>query len=143
MRVRVRLSVPAVRQLPWDIEDARDVLAQASRDQRDHQNVVRDAVKAAARADQVYRVELARRITELREAGQAAVLCDKLARGDPRIAELARDAMIAEGDKEIAISEGYRLHANRADSQELADWSKRRQLAEGYGSGPGPQWSKP
>jgi hypothetical protein len=127
-----------MRQLPWEISDARDVLAEASRQQSDHQDAIREAVKAAARTDQLYRVALARRIAELREQGNAATLCEKLARGDDEIAGLAYDAAVAEGDREIAVQEGWRLHANRKDSQELADWSKRRDLAEGYGQAPEP-----
>lgn len=122
--------------LPWEITDARDALANASVQQHDHQDVIRDAVKAAARADQFYRVALARKMAELREAGNAATLCEKLARGDEEIAGLAYDAAIAEGDREIAVQEGWRLHANRKDTEQLADWSKRRDLAEGYGDTP-------
>jgi hypothetical protein len=125
--------------LPWEIQDAREVLAQASRDQHDHQDAIREAVKAAARADQLYRVALANRIAELRRDGNAATLCDKLARGDERIAQLAYDAAAAEGDREIAVQEGWRLHANRKDSQELADWSKRRSLATDFGQVPEPR----
>jgi hypothetical protein len=119
--------------LPWEITDARDALANASISQHDHQNAVRDAVKAAARADQVYRVARARKTAELRDAGKAASLCDTLARGDPEVASLAYEAYVAEGDREIAVQEGWRLHANRRDTEQLADWSKRRQLAEYHG----------
>lgn len=125
--------------LPWEIRDARDVLAEASTQQHDHQETIKEAVKAAARADQLYRVAVAQKIAELRESGTAATLCEKLARGDERIAGLAYDAAVAEGDREIAIQEGWRLHANRKDSQELADWSKRRDLATDYGQDPVPQ----
>lgn len=119
--------------LPWEIEQARDVLAHASTQQHDHQEAIRDAVKRAARADQLYRVARARRTAELRDEGRAAVLCETLARGDENVAGLKYDADVAEGDREIAVQEGWRLHANRKDSQELADWSKRRQLAEYHG----------
>lgn len=127
------------RQLPWEIQDAREVLAEASRQQADHQDAIKEAVKAAARADQLYRVALAARIGELRREGMAAVLCDKLAKGDERIAGLAYDSAVAEGDREIAVQEGWRLHANRKDSQELADWSKRRDLAVDQGHVPEPR----
>lgn len=119
--------------LPWEIVEARDVLANASVQQLEHQAVIKDAVKAAARADQLYRVARARKIGELRDAGTAATLCEKLADGDPEIAALKADALVAEGSREVAVHEGWRLHANRKDSQELVDWSKRRDLAEGYG----------
>jgi hypothetical protein len=121
------------RQLPWEIQDARDVLAQASRDQSDQQEKIRDAVKAAARANHLHRVALARVIGKLRDAGKPVAVLSKLAQGDEAISLLRMEADEAEGDKEIAVQEGWRLNANRKDSQELADWSKRRELAEGYG----------
>jgi hypothetical protein len=127
--------------LPWEITQARDALADASRQQHDHQDTVRDAVKAAARADQSYRVARARKTAELRDSNMAATLCDTLARGDQEIAQLAHDAAVAEGDREIAIQEGWRLHANRRDTEQLADWSKRRDLAEGYYGAQDPKWS--
>lgn len=127
-----------MRRLPWEIQDAREVLAQASRDQADHQEAIREAVKAAARADHLHRVALAQKIAELREAGKAAALCSKLAQGDEQVSQLGYEAAIAEGDREIAVQEGWRLHANRKDSQELADWSKRRDLAVDHGQVPEP-----
>lgn len=127
------------RRLPWEIRDARDVLASASRQQEDHQETIKEAVKAAARADQLYRVALAQEIARLREAGTAATLCEKLARGDERIANLAYDAAVAEGDREIAIQEGWRLHANRKDSQQLSEWSMRRDLAVDFEQAPKPE----
>ena len=122
--------------LPWEIEQARDVLAHASTQQHDHQDVIRDAVKRAARADQLYRVARARKAGQLRDAGKPAVMCDTLARGDEEVAALKYDADVAEGDREVAVQEGWRLHANRKDSQELAEWSKRRDLAEFHGRNP-------
>lgn len=127
------------RRLPWEIEDARDVLAEASRQQADHEETIKEAVKAAARADQLYRVALAHKIAQLREEGMAASLCEKIARGDERIAGLAYDAAVAEGNREIAVQEGWRLHANRKDSQQLADWSRRRTLAEAFDQIPEPR----
>lgn len=124
--------------LPWEIETAREVLAEASRQQHAHQEKIKDAVRDAARSDQLYRVALARRMAELRESGMAASLCKELARGDEAIALLAYEAAITEGNREIAVQEGWRLHANRKDSQELADWSKRRDLAIDYGDTPAP-----
>ena len=130
-------------QLPWDIQEAHDILAEASRAQHDHQETIKKAVKAAAHADHLHRVALANKIGELRDAGTAAALCSKLAQGDETISLLARDAAEKEGDREIAVQEGWRLHASRKDLQELADWSKRRDLAEGYHGAQEPAWSGP
>lgn len=124
--------------LPWDINEARDNLHAASEQQHTHQERQREAVRAAARAEQVYRVARARRTAELRDEGYAASLCDTLARGDEQVAMLRRAADEAEGDREIAVQEGWRLHANRRDMEQLAQWSMRRNLAEGYGDTPDP-----
>lgn len=124
--------------LPWEIQDAREVLAQASRDQSNHQDAIRDAVKAAARASQLHAVATARKIGELRDAKTPAVLCSKLAQGDDYVAQLGYEAAVAEGDREVAVQEGWRLHANRKDSQELAAWSKARDLAIDRGQVPEP-----
>lgn len=129
--------------LPWEIVDARDALANASVQQHDHQDTIREAVKKAARADQLYRVARARRVAELREEGKAATLCETLARGDDNVAALAYDAAVAEGDREIAVQEGWRLHANRRDTEQLADWSKRRDLAEFRGDTPAREPDEP
>ena len=128
--------------LPWDMQEAYSVLQKASRAQHDHQEEIKKAVKAAAHADHLHRVALANKIAELRDAGTAAALCSKLAQGDETISLLARDAAEKEGDREIAVQEGWRLHASRKDLQELVDWSKRRDLAEGYHGSEEPQWSK-
>ena len=128
--------------LPWDVQQAYTVLAAASRAQHEHQEQIKAAVKEAAHADHLHRVALANKIAELRDGGQAAALCSKLAQGDETISLLARDAAVKEGDREIAVQEGWRLHASRKDLQELVDWSKRRDLAEGYGGQQEPQWSQ-
>lgn len=124
--------------LPWDIQQARDAFASATREQKAHQETVREAVKAAALADQRYRIARARVAGEMRDAGKPAVMCDTLARGDEEVAELARAAAVAEGDREIAVQEGWRLHANRKDTHQLATWSMRRDLAVDYGDDPEP-----
>lgn len=125
--------------LPWDLQQAHDVLEDASRAQHDHQQKIREAVKAAAQADHVHRVALAHKIGELRDNKVPAVLCSKLAQGDETISLLARTAAEAEGDREIAVQEGWRLHASRKDLQELTDWSKRRDLAIDRGQVPEPR----
>lgn len=131
------------RNLPWTIDDARDALAAATRQQTDHQDVIREKVKAAARTDQLYRVALARTIRELRKEGHAATLAKDLAKGAKDVSELAYDAAVAEGDREVAVQEGWRLHANRKDTEQLADWSKRRDLAEGCGRDAEPRYEDP
>jgi hypothetical protein len=119
--------------LPWEIQEARDALAAASRAQQKHSEVIRDAVRAAARADHLHRVAIAVKVAELREAGFPAALCSKMAQGDVAVSVLGEEAARLEGDREIAVQEGWRLHANRKDTQQLAEWSQRKDLAVDFG----------
>jgi hypothetical protein len=64
-----------------------------------------------------------------------------LAKGDQSIADLRYERDVALGVREAARQAVYRHSANRRDLEELVDWSKRRDLAEGYGNAPEPQWS--
>jgi hypothetical protein len=121
--------------LPWTITEARDVLAAASRAQYDHQAAIRDAVSAAGRTEQTYRVMRARITAEFRDKGDAATLCDTYARGQEGVAQALYEATVAEGDREIAVQEGWRLTRSRHDLHKLAEWSMRRDLAEGLGDG--------
>jgi hypothetical protein len=121
--------------LPWTIQDARDALAASSRAQSASENAVIEAVKAAAHAEKAYRVALAKKITELRAEGAAATTAADLARGDQHVAQLRFHRDVAEGVKEATVQSGWRASADRKDAQALADWSCRRELAEG-GAGP-------
>ena len=125
-------------QLPWEIQEARDVLAEASRDQANHRDKIKEAIKAHARAKHLHRVALAQKMAALRSAGTAAAMTSKLAQGDEAVSLLERNADELDGDREIAVQEGWRLNANRKDAQALAEWSMRKDLAIDYGSDPEP-----
>jgi hypothetical protein len=127
--------------LPWTITEARDALAAASRAQYDHQATIRDAVSKAGRTEQTYRVMRARITAEFRDEGHAATLCDTYARGQEGVAQALYEATVAEGDREIAIQEGWRLSRSRHDLHRLAGWSQARDLAEDpSGSSVQPMW---
>lgn len=85
-----------------------------------------------AEAERAYRKALAQKITELRAEGKPATLAADLARGDEHVANLRYRRDIAEGIVEAAKQSGWRHQANRRDGLEFIDWSKRRDLAEGY-----------
>ena len=61
-----------------------------------------------------------------------------LARGDEAVARLRMERDIAEGVREAMEQALWRHVANRKDAQRFADWSQRRELAEGAGQVPEP-----
>ncbi len=84
---------------------------------------------------------MAKHILESRNAGHPATLCADLARGDALVAKLRVSRDVADGLYEAMKQASWRHNNDRKDAQRFADWSMRRELAEG-GMGPGdPQWS--
>jgi hypothetical protein len=116
--------------LPWTITDAREALARSSAAQSAAEQGLRKAVQDYAHAEENYRRALATRIAQLRGEGAAATVAADLARGDEHVAQLRRVRDIAEGVKEAMAQVGWRASADRRDTQALAEWSMRRELAE-------------
>lgn len=125
-------------QLPWEIQEARDALAAASGAQSNHRDAIKQAIKDHARAKHLHRVALAHKMAELRTSGTPAAMCSKLAQGNEAVSLLERNADELDGDREIAVQEGWRLNANRKDTQALAEWSMRKDLALDFGNEPQP-----
>jgi hypothetical protein len=119
--------------LPWMIEDARNALAASSAVQRANEEAVKEAYKTYAISEEAYRKALALKITELRAEGSAATTAADLARGDTKVAALRRIRDIAEGVKDATTQAAWRASSDRKDAQALAEWSMRRELAEGAG----------
>lgn len=127
-------------QQPYDYSHAHAAAASASRAQHAAEEFLREAYKMFAQSEEAYRVALAVRIVELRAEGAAATLCADLARGEKDVAALRRARDIAEGVKEAAAQAAWRRAADRKDTQRFIDWSARRELAEGYGHAPEPDF---
>lgn len=123
---------------PWDFDQARAAAAAASRHQADAEEFIKEAAKQAALAEEAYRKRLAERIVELRAEGNAATLVKDLARGDAQVAEFMRKSMIADGVRDAAVQAAWRRAADRRDTERFAEWSMRRELAEGRGRTPEP-----
>ncbi len=121
--------------LPWTFAQAVEAHKSAELEQRRVEGDVSEAYRAYARAEQTYRVALARRMVELRADGNAATTTETLAKGDERIALLRFERDVAEGLKETARVAAWRVNADRRDVEALIDWSKRRELAEFAGRG--------
>jgi hypothetical protein len=127
-------------QQPYDFGQGRVAAAAASKGQQAAEDFLREAYRIAAQCEEAYRVGLATRIVELRAEGVAATLCADLARGDKDIAALRRKRDIADGVKEAAAQAAWRRAADRKDTGRFIDWSMRRELAEGYGQAPEPEF---
>jgi hypothetical protein len=59
------------------------------------------------------------------------------------VARLRRERDIAEGVREAMQQAAWRRAADRKDTQRFIDWSARRELAEGYGNAPEPEFEQP
>jgi len=117
---------------PWSFDEATGAAHKASSNQRAGEEFVKQAYRDYALAEKSYRVALAKRIVELRSEGNAATLCTDLARGDEHVAELKFRVVAAQGVKEAAVHAAWRNSADRRDTEAFVDWSKRRNLAEGF-----------
>ena len=116
---------------PLDITEARAAARLASENQRHGEDMLREAYRASAQAEQSYRVALAKRITELHADGVAWTVCADLARGDQAVARLRFERDVAEGVKEAAQQAAWRHSADRRDVGRFTEWSMRRDLATG------------
>jgi hypothetical protein len=127
----------------WDFDQAREACRVASKAQESAEEALRQAARDLARAEEAYRLALAKKITELRAQGMAATLCADLARGDAQVARLRFNRDVADGVREASLHAAWRRNQDRKDCQRFADWSQRRELAEGGAVGhEQPEWSE-
>lgn len=118
---------------PWTFQEATDNCRLAARGQEQAENALREAYRDFARREQAYRQALATEIVRQHaEEGVAWTVAPDLARGDSTVARLRMERDVAEGVKEAMQQAVWRATANRKDAQRFAEWSMRRNLAEGY-----------
>lgn len=129
---------------PYDFQAAHAAAAAASRAQLESERNLKDAARDYAQKEEAYRVALAKEIVRQHaDDGVAWTVAPDLARGNPTVARLRRDRDIAEGVREAMQQAAWRRAADRKDTQRFIDWSARRDIAEGYGSGPEPEFHEP
>jgi DNA-binding transcriptional LysR family regulator len=129
---------------PYDFQGAREAAAAASRAQLDAERHLKDAARDFAEKEERYRVALAKEIVRQHAGdGVAWTVAPDLARGDATVARLRRERDIAEGVREAMQQAAWRRAADRKDTQRFIDWSLRRDVAEGYGSAPEPEFAHP
>lgn len=121
---------------PWDFAQARKKCASAARAQQNAEETLVEVGRDYARKEEAYRKALATRILEYHANEVAWTVAPDLARGDPTVARLRRERDVAEGVREAMVHALWRHNANRRDAQRFADWSQRRELAEGTGPEP-------
>lgn len=116
---------------PWDFVEATVEARKAQANQQKAEERVRVAYREFAEAEQAYRVLLAQTILQYKNEGLAITACADIARGAGEVAELRKDRDIKEGLKEAAQAALWRHQSNRKDVLHFAEWSQRRELAEG------------
>lgn len=121
---------------PWTFDEAVAQDRAAADRQEAAEAAVLDAYRDHARREQLYDVALATKMWELKRSGVAITACERLAKGDERVATLRRERNEAEGRKEVAKRASWRVTADRRTTEELITWSMRRELAEFRGQTP-------
>lgn len=119
----------------WDFHQAKEASRRGKVGQEEAENARKEAVEAAATAEETYRKAVSRRITVLIAEGKAATAARDIARGEPEIAHLAYLRDVSQGMKEISEQRAWRHTADRKDIQELIEWSR---VVAPLGQGPEP-----
>lgn len=110
---------------PYSYEQAKRAVARASRDQAEAAKERGDLAERYARAEQTYRVALAKRMVELRAEGYPVTISQDLAKGDPNVAQLRYERDVADGMREAAEQRAWQASANRRSLEQLIAWSQR------------------
>jgi hypothetical protein len=124
----------------WTFAQARDKALEAEGKQHDAEKRLAEAYREAGAAERAYKEALAKKILNLKAAGVAWTVCGDLARGDETVAGLREVRDITLGAREAANVAVWRHKDNRKDSRGFASWSERREMAEGFGQVPAPDW---
>jgi hypothetical protein len=123
----------------WTFAEAWRRCDAASRRQESAEESMREASAAYAEAEERYRLALARAIVTAHNDDKIAwTVCPDIARGQVDVARLRKERDIAEGVRDAMTQAAWRRAADRKDAQRFADWSQRRELAEGAGQIVGP-----
>lgn len=118
---------------PWTFEQATANCRKAAVAQEVAETTLKDAARDFAEKEEAYRKALAVEIVSSHNDGVSWSTAPDLARGDEKVARLRRERDIAHGVMEAMTHALWRHNANRRDAQRFADWSQRRELAEGAG----------
>lgn len=110
---------------PFDFNEARSAVRDASQAMKAAESNRRDASKSLAEKERAYRVALARKIVEVHADGAAWTVAQDLARGDKHVADLRYERDVAKGVLDAAETVAWRHTADRRDLSSLINWSQR------------------
>jgi hypothetical protein len=129
---------------PYSFEQARAAAAAASAGQLAAERAMKEAAVDFAQKEERYRVALAKEIVRQHAEDKVAwTVAPDLARGNPDVARLRMLRDVAEGVRDASQQAAWRRAADRKDTQRFIDWSARREIAEGYGNAPEPEFDSP
>lgn len=117
---------------PFTFAQAVVAARRAAEMQRDGEQAVRDAAADLAEKERAYRCSLAREIVTQHADGSAWTVAQDLARGEKKVADLRYERDVAQGVLEAAQQRAWRSSADRRDMLQFIEWSKRRDIAEGF-----------
>lgn len=118
---------------PWSFDEAAAACRATSAAQKQAEDEMRRASAAFAQAEERYRMALAKEIVRQHAVeGVAWTVAPDLARGDRTVARLRLERDVAEGVREAMVQASWRRSADRKDAARFADWSMRRELADGF-----------
>lgn len=115
---------------PWEFHEAEAKHQAASRASKEAEKFLKEAYRDWAIKEEAYHRGMAAKLAELEAAGKPATTSKELARGDKHVSHLKFESRVAEGVVEAAKQRAFAAQADRRAVEGLADWSKRRELAE-------------
>lgn len=125
---------------PYDFDEARSAINTAKAQQAAAEAQIKQAFRDYGAAERAYRMALAVEIVKLRAESTPATVCQDLAKGMPKVADLRYKRDVAEGVKEAALSAIWRHTADRRELEQLVSWSMR--VAPDGQTMPQPEWSR-
>lgn len=121
--------------VPLDITEARHKVAEMSRQQAAQEQLRANAAKSLAEAERQYRMARAKAIVSQHAEGVAWTVCDDLARGDQRVADLRYERDVAKGLLDACADAAYRYAADRRALEEIIRWSAQVDIRALSGTG--------
>lgn len=107
----------------WDFDRCERTMRNLSIAQKEAENEFAEACENYAKAEEAYRVELAKCELSLREEGLPATLIPDLARGNERVAGLKLQRDLAESLKGVCEKALWRHASDRKDAHRIVDYS--------------------
>lgn len=109
---------------PYDYAQAKRAVMAATRERRDAERELRDAVERKGRAEAEYRKALAQGI--LRAKGEhGATVAEAVAKGTDKVADAKAEATIADGLVRAALERLRLCSEDRASLHRLIEWSRQ------------------